>query len=355
MITPDGDARILDLGLARADRRGEPADPPERRDRHARLRQPRAARQRRAGRPPERPLQPRLHPLLHPRRPRPVRGGRRRQQDLQAADGRPRAAGAGRPGRPGGVRGDRPQADGQGPRRPLPDLRRAPGRPRPLDRPREGPRDPRRRGRGGPRLPPAPARARRRRPPPPGRRPDGSRRRSRSATSATPSPPPPRCTGRPPPPVAAPSSCPRPIAEPRRRPSPTRPDDDSRWLVHFVAIAVVLGRPRRPGDRPLRDDAVDVWPGVCISPPVARQGTTHFSRISDEDDFLNGPDSRHDCDKIRHGLATAMSSKSACSCPRTGPTPWSSCPERRQQSVGQILRELIDRALIDDDSADRWS
>jgi hypothetical protein len=28
---------------------------------------------------------------------------------------------------------------------------------------------------------------------------------------------------------------------------------------------------------------------------------------------------------------------------------------RRQQSVGQILRGLIDRALYDDEAADRWS
>jgi hypothetical protein len=29
--------------------------------------------------------------------------------------------------------------------------------------------------------------------------------------------------------------------------------------------------------------------------------------------------------------------------------------KRRQQSVAQILRGLIDRALIDDESADRWT
>jgi hypothetical protein len=29
--------------------------------------------------------------------------------------------------------------------------------------------------------------------------------------------------------------------------------------------------------------------------------------------------------------------------------------KRRQQSVAQILRSLIDRALIDDESAERWT
>ena len=43
-----------------------------------------------------------------------------------------------------------------------------------------------------------------------------------------------------------------------------------------------------------------------------------------------------------------MSSRSACSCPRTGPPPCSSSPATASESVGQILRELIDRGLIDD-------
>ena len=68
--------------------RGTP-DPPQRRHRYTRLRQPRAARQCRFRRPPERPVQHRLHALLHPRRPPALRGGRRGQQDLQAADGGP--------------------------------------------------------------------------------------------------------------------------------------------------------------------------------------------------------------------------------------------------------------------------
>ena len=174
-----------------------------------------------AGRPPERPLQPGLHPLLRPRRPAPVRGGRRRQQDLQAADGRPRAAGAGRPGRPVGVRGDRPQADGQGPRRPLPG-------PAPSCGP-TSPAGPTRR---------SSARSSAPRPRPPG--PSGPPRPSsttttsgssptrtarlasapRSATSAPPRPPPPRCTSRPAPPRPAVVLPPtrRPLADPGRRP-----------------------------------------------------------------------------------------------------------------------------------------
>ena len=175
MVTPDGDARILDLGLARA-----------RSDEESPLTRPNVvigtldyASPEQLGNAAQADRRSDLYSLgctlyFALAGPAPVRGGRRRQQDLQAADGRPRAPGAGGPGRPLGVRGDRPQADGQGPRRPLPGLRGAAGRPRPVGRPGGRPRDPRRRGRRRPRLPAAPPRARRRRPPAPGRR----RRRS---------------------------------------------------------------------------------------------------------------------------------------------------------------------------------
>ncbi len=141
------------------------------------------------GRPPERPVQPRLHDLLRPRRPPPFEGGdvvnkifKQRMDDPEPLERVAR-------GVPAGVRRGRPQADGQGPRRPLPGLRRAPGRPGPLGRPRRRPLDPRRRGRRRPGLPPPPARDRRRRPAPP-RPDDGSPSSLRSATSARPRPPP---------------------------------------------------------------------------------------------------------------------------------------------------------------------
>ena len=77
MVTPEGDAKILDLGLARAlggDERQQLTRP------NVVIgtldyASPRATRQRRGSRPPERPLQHRLHALLHPRRPAAVRGG----------------------------------------------------------------------------------------------------------------------------------------------------------------------------------------------------------------------------------------------------------------------------------------
>ncbi len=137
--------------------RGKPADPTQRRHRHARLRQPRAALRRRPGRRAQRPVLHRLHALLHPPRPPSLRGGRRRQQDLQAAHGGPRAARTGRPGRAGRLRGDRPQADGQGAGRALPDRRAnsattwSAGPTRTASRRSWGPR-PSRPGHSGPRL-----------------------------------------------------------------------------------------------------------------------------------------------------------------------------------------------------------
>ncbi len=127
MITPDGDAQLLDLGLARAtngeespqtrpnlvigtldyaspEQLGNAATADRRSDLYS--------------------IGCTLYFTLSGRAA--VRGGRRRQQDLQTAVGRPRAARARRPQRPRDIRGDRPQADGQEPRRSLPDLRRAP-------------------------------------------------------------------------------------------------------------------------------------------------------------------------------------------------------------------------------------
>ena len=64
MITPDGEVKLLDLGLARAldDEKGITRANTVLGT--ARLRQPRAARRRQQGRPPQRPVQRRLHAVL---------------------------------------------------------------------------------------------------------------------------------------------------------------------------------------------------------------------------------------------------------------------------------------------------
>ena len=161
MITPEGDVKLLDLGLARALDDEKPADPGQRRHGHPRLRQPRAAPRRHQGRSAERSLQPRLYALLRLGGKCALRGRRHDQQDLQAADGRSPAPRRRRARRPVGVRGHCPQAHEQEARRAVSDLHRVEGRPGPLDRSRR-PRHPGCRGRGRPKLSAAPSRTRRR-------------------------------------------------------------------------------------------------------------------------------------------------------------------------------------------------
>ena len=135
MITPEGDVKLLDLGLARAldDEKGltrantvlgtlDYASPEQlgdaaKADRRSDLYSVGCT----------------LYFALAGQAP--VRGGRHDQQDLQAADGGSRAARKPWPRRPGGVRRDRPQAHEQEARGALPELRRAARRPGPLDRP----------------------------------------------------------------------------------------------------------------------------------------------------------------------------------------------------------------------------
>ncbi len=192
--------------------RREGHHPGQHRARHARLRQPRAARRRQQGRPPQRPVQRRLHALLRPLGPGPVRGGRHDQQDLQAADGGPPAAGVGGPRRPGGVRRARPQADEQEARRALPGLppSSAPtwpaGPTRAASAPSWAPR---------PRPPAASAR----------RRPSSTRTTSASSTATTPTaamPSPSASLGDPEPSVAPRHQHPLPPLAAVVRPSPPR-------------------------------------------------------------------------------------------------------------------------------------
>ena len=139
-----------------------------------------------------------------------------------------------------GLRRGRPQADEQETRRALPELRRAARRPGALDRPGPRARDPRRRGRRRPQLPPPAARAGRGRPPPP-----------RPTTPHQPRQPLAPRPGR-----AEPSFAPRhqapmpPLPAKVRSRSPvetasigvrTPVDDDTRWLVQFAIIAGVAG------------------------------------------------------------------------------------------------------------------
>lgn len=66
MVTPDSDTKVLDLGLARAPSDENPFTRPSTVIGTLDYSRPRTTLQRRQGRPPQRPLQPRLHTLLHP-------------------------------------------------------------------------------------------------------------------------------------------------------------------------------------------------------------------------------------------------------------------------------------------------
>ena len=236
MITPDGDAKLLDLGLARAmgDEKGitrantvlgtlDYASPEQLSD---------AAK----CRCPQRPLQRRLHPLFHPFRPAPFRGGRYDQQDLPAADGRPRTAREHRPGRARGLRRHGPQADDQEARRALSDLQGAARRPGALDRPHPA----------APILGAEAEAARSFHPPPPPLADEDLRLLSiaddtspsvlslRDLGDAEPSPAPRHRWPLPPLPAAV-----------RHRPEPdtrtSRMSNDTRWLLHFSLIVLGLG------------------------------------------------------------------------------------------------------------------
>ena len=263
------------------------------------------------------------------------------------------------PRRPRGVRRHRPQADGQGPRRPLPDLRGAPRRPGPLDRPGAGPGDPRRRGRGGPRLPAPQPGARGRRPPPPERRrrlvaglllaPRPGRRRARRR---------PHAQAAPRRPSAPSSSTPvddvaaaRPSLPPHVNavPAPTT----NRWLIHFIAIAVFLGVLAILAITLLRDR-----PSRVAGPSFAFRSSSHAWRTAFRPRFSRG--TALQWPRFKAHLLSKPSTTSAPDVVEIGlllPTSRVNAlielSKKKHQSVGQILRGLIDRALVDGERADR--
>ena len=178
MITPDGDVKLLDMGLARAldDETGltrantvlgtlDYASPEQLRDAaKADMRSDLYS------------VGCTLYFALAGQAP--FRGGRYDQQDLPTAAGRSGSTRKSGAGRARGLRRDRSQADEQGTRRAPPKLRRAAQRPDALDRPRPRARDPRVRSRRRPQLPAAASGTGRGRPPA-----ARSRRHVRAATA----------------------------------------------------------------------------------------------------------------------------------------------------------------------------